>query len=67
MKVLIETVIPLSATQKKSVQKLVEQKLGNAEIVEKINPSILGGIRITAGSVQYDASVFGKLQQLRTI
>jgi len=63
--IIVETVIPLSAEQKAVVSALLKSKFGTTSYAEKLNPSILGGVRIMVGSTQYDATLAGKLAQLR--
>lgn len=63
--IIVETVIPLSVAQKAIVSALLRSKFGTSSFTEKLNPSILGGVRIMVGSTQYDATLVGKLAQLR--
>lgn len=63
--IVVETVIPLSAEQKKTLAGMLKQKFGTETFSEKINSEILGGVRIMVDSTQYDASLLGKLTQLR--
>lgn len=65
--IVIETVIPLSAVQKATLSALLKSKFGTPSFTEKLNPSILGGVRIMVGSTQYDATLAGKLAQLRNV
>ena len=64
--IVVETAIALSADQKKSMQSLLKEKFDATAFEEVVNPAILGGVRITVGSTRYDASLQGKLAQLRT-
>ena len=63
--VTITSVIPLSDKQKSTLVSGLKKKYGDIEVIEKIDPSILGGLKVTVGSRQYDASVSGKLSQLK--
>jgi F0F1-type ATP synthase delta subunit len=63
--IIVETVIPLSDDQKKSLGAVLKQKFGTAEFQERINAKILGGVRVLVDSMQYDASLAGKFAQLR--
>lgn len=63
--VIVESAVALSTEQTDAVSKLLKEKLGSSEFTAKVNPAILGGLRITAGSTRYDASVLGKLETLR--
>lgn len=65
LKISVESVIPLSASQTRELQSLLKQKFGTEAYESKINPKLLGGLRITVGSTQFDATVLGKLAQLR--
>ncbi|OGJ41630.1 MAG: hypothetical protein A2378_01325 [Candidatus Pacebacteria bacterium RIFOXYB1_FULL_44_10] len=65
MHIVVESVIALSSNQKKKLADLVEKKYGSREFKEKIEPTLLGGIRVTVGSTQYDSSLFGSLTQMR--
>jgi F-type H+-transporting ATPase subunit delta len=63
--VTITSVIPLNDKQKSTLVSGLKKKYSDIEVVEKIDPSILGGLKVTVGSRQYDASVSGKLSQLK--
>ncbi|HAU99452.1 MAG: hypothetical protein UX04_C0006G0079 [Microgenomates group bacterium GW2011_GWF2_45_18] len=65
MHIVVESVIALSSNQKKKLADLFEKKYGSREFKEKIEPTLLGGIRVTVGSTQYDSSLFGSLTQMR--
>ncbi len=64
--IVVETVIALSQQQEKELKDLLKKKFGVSEFTTTLNPNLLGGIRITVGSTQYDASLQGKLSQLRS-
>lgn len=55
----------LSTAQKTRLRGLLEKKHGKVEMVETVDSSVVGGIRITVGSQEYDATVKGKLLKLR--
>jgi F-type H+-transporting ATPase subunit delta len=60
------TAIPLSAAQSKGVATALRQALGkDPEIETRVDPSILGGIKVRVGSRLYDASLKSKLDQLK--
>ncbi len=65
--IVVETVIPLSAAQKASLSALLKSKFGTTFFTEKLNPNIVGGVRVMVGSTQYDATLAGKLATLRNI
>ena len=62
----VVTAIPLSAAQAKGVAAALRQALGkDPEIETRVDPSILGGIKVKVGSRLYDASLKSKLDQLK--
>ena len=64
--IVVETVVPLSAQQAQTVKTLLKKSFGTESYTTELNPEILGGVRIRVGSTLYDASLHGKLEQLRT-
>ena len=64
--VTVTSVIELSNTQLEHIKKAVEKKYGKGVKVEEVvDPSIMGGIRITVESHQLDASVKTQLEAVR--
>lgn len=62
----VVTAVPLSAAQSKGVAQALRQALGkDPEIETRVDPSILGGIKVKVGSRLYDASLKSKLDQLK--
>ena len=61
----VTTAVELTDDQRSKIETAVEEKMGSALIVEEVNPSIIGGIRIVAGSKELDATVKGRLNRLR--
>ena len=62
----VTTAIPLSAAQSKGVATALRSALGkDPEIETRVDPSILGGIKVQVGSRLYDASLKSKLDQLK--
>ena len=60
------TAVPLSATQQKSLKAALAQSLGrDPELETRVDPSILGGLKVRVGSRLYDASLRSKLDSLR--
>ena len=56
----------LSAAQLKSITSALTQALGkNPEITTRIDPSILGGLKVKVGSKLFDASLKTKLDQMK--
>jgi F-type H+-transporting ATPase subunit delta len=62
----VTTATPLSAIQAKGVASALRLALGkDPEIETKVDPTILGGIKVKVGSRLYDASLKSKLDQLK--
>ena len=62
----VTTAIPLSAAQSKGVAAALRSALGkDPEIETRVDPAILGGIKVKVGSRLYDASLKSKLDQLK--
>ena len=62
----VTTAVPLSAAQAKGVAAALRQALGkDPEIETRVDPALLGGIKIQVGSRLYDASLKSKLDQLK--
>jgi F-type H+-transporting ATPase subunit delta len=62
----VTTAVPLSPAQAKGVAAALRQALGkDPEIETRVDPAILGGIRVKVGSRLYDASLKSKLDQLK--
>lgn len=63
------TAIPLTDDLRDQVKKTVEKKLGSKEkfeLVEEVDPQVLGGVELIINSVAYDATVRRKLNALRS-
>lgn len=65
--VLIESPRPLDELSRAAVLEAWSSIHGPEKIIvhEVAMPSLLGGFRFTSGSIRYDASIAGKLRQLR--
>lgn len=67
---ILEAIIASAIPLDHETLKIVEKKLnalfsdGKVEIVEKVDPSLVGGIVIEVGSLRYDGSVKGRLLKL---
>ena len=60
------TPIPMSATQAKGVAAALRQALGkDPEVTTRVDPAILGGIKVRVGSRLFDASLKSKLDSLK--
>lgn len=64
--VVVTTAVPLTDEQRATIKQTLEDKMGSVSLVEDIDPAILGGIRIIAGSKEIDATVKGRLNRLKT-
>jgi F-type H+-transporting ATPase subunit delta len=62
----VVTALPLSTAQAKGVAAALRQALGkDPEITTRVDPAILGGIRVKVGSRLFDASLRSKLDSLK--
>ncbi|MFC3067944.1 F0F1 ATP synthase subunit delta [Phenylobacterium soli] len=62
----VTTAIPLTAAQTKGVAAALRQALGkDPEISTRVDPALLGGIRVKVGSRLFDASLRSKLDSLK--
>lgn len=61
----VTTVVPLSSAQKKQIAQVLKEKTGSEEFESQIDPNIIGGIRLTVNSREYDATIKNKLEQLK--
>jgi F-type H+-transporting ATPase subunit delta len=62
----VVTAVPLSSAQSKGVAAALRQALGkDPEISTRVDPSILGGIKVRVGSRLFDASLKSKLDSLK--
>lgn len=69
VKAFVKTATKLSASQKKSIEGFVKDKVQDVksvELEEDVDASLLAGMRVRIGSVEYDMSVRGRLNDLRT-
>ncbi len=62
----VTTAVALTADQKKGVASALRQALGkDPEITTRVDPAILGGMRVRVGSRLFDASLKSKLDSLK--
>lgn len=63
----VTTVVPLSATLKKEVNKVLKglSDGGDVELTEIVDPDIIGGFVLKIGDKQIDDSVSGRLRELK--
>ncbi|HLH04505.1 MAG TPA: ATP synthase F1 subunit delta [Bryobacteraceae bacterium] len=63
----IETARELTPEQRQQIEKALGEKLGKFIRADyRVNPALIGGIRAHVASRQYDASVRGKLEGMRS-
>jgi F-type H+-transporting ATPase subunit delta len=56
------------ATQKRLVARIKQElAVTTVELIEEIDPSLLGGVRVTTAEREIDVSVAGKLHQLKEL
>jgi F-type H+-transporting ATPase subunit delta len=57
---------PLSPVQREQLRaRLIEAGYGNVNIVEQVDPSLLGGLVVRVGARLYDTSLKSRLQRLQ--
>jgi F-type H+-transporting ATPase subunit delta len=62
----VVTAVAMTAAQQKGLAAALRQSLGkDPEITTRVDPSILGGVKVRVGSRLYDASLRSKLDQLK--
>ena len=62
----VVTALPLSAAQNKSLTSALRQALGVApEITTRVDPALLGGMKVRVGSRLFDSSLKSKLDSLK--
>ncbi len=62
----VTTALPLSAAQSKCVLEALRQALGkDPEVTTRVDPALLGGIKVKVGSRLFDASLRTKLDSLK--
>ena len=63
----LTTARELSDAEAESILKQIEDAAGRkVEATQKVDPDLVGGIVLQAGSLRVDASVRGRLERLRT-
>lgn len=61
----VTTAVPLSAAQRKELLAGIEKKHGSVQLIEKVDPAVLGGVRLVVGSTEVDATIHGKVMRLK--
>lgn len=63
----VTSAVALTPEQQRGLQASLRQSLGkDPELTIRVDPAILGGLRVKVGSRLYDASLKGRLDQLKT-
>jgi F-type H+-transporting ATPase subunit delta len=65
----VKSAAELSKGQREKIESFVKNKAQGAksvELEEEIDPSLVAGLRVRIGSIEYDMSVRGRLDDLRT-
>jgi len=58
----VVSAVALTQTESKKLREALEKKWGlHVALTEKVDPSIIGGLKVTAGDWLYDATVRGRL------
>ncbi len=66
LNVVLTTAFELSEEEAASILKKIEQASGRSvEATRKVDPALIGGIVLQAGTLRVDASVRGRIEQLR--
>lgn len=61
----VVTAVPLDDTLRNKISELVKNNASSVELEEKVDSSIIGGLIVTVGDKQIDASIAGKINELR--
>lgn len=63
----VTSAVPLTEAQQTGLKSSLRQALGkDPELTIRVDPAILGGLRVRVGSRLYDASLKGRLDQLKS-
>lgn len=65
-KITITTAHKLSSSQLTTVKELIASKIGDAEYEQVVDESVLGGIKLSLGNQEFDATIAGKLVKLES-
>jgi F-type H+-transporting ATPase subunit delta len=66
LKLELTTAVELSEAEAEEIRKKIEEASGRrVEAVRSVDPSLIGGVVVQAGSLRVDASVRGRLNKLR--
>ncbi len=63
----MQTTFPLNDALRQEILEMLVKSTGKQiRLSEKVNPALIGGLVITVAGEQVDASVAGKLKQIKT-
>lgn len=63
--VTVTTAHKLSASQRQQLESLLVEKLGSkTSIHERLDPDVIGGLKITIGDQEIDSSIAGQIQNI---
>lgn len=62
---IVETAYPLPVSQLRKIKENLSKKYLIIKLEEKINPSLLGGVKIQVGDNVYDNSITTKVEQIK--
>lgn len=62
----LTTAVELTSTHRKKIIAAIQKKTGTpfSEIRETVDPTVIGGIKITLGNTEYDGTIKGKLHKV---
>lgn len=61
----VVTAVPLSVPQRKTLTDAIRESFGSVNILEFVDPTVVGGIKVIVGSKEYDHTIAGKLARLK--
>jgi len=66
--VTVSTAVQLSPAQEKDIIAAVKEKhsVSSVTIEKVVDPTLIGGIKLTINSVEYDGTITGKLTKLKS-
>jgi F0F1-type ATP synthase delta subunit len=65
VKVLVETVVPLTETEKVSLENILVNQFVSFTVNERVNPLLIGGIKLSFGDKILDYSLKARLNNIQ--
>lgn len=59
------TAVALTAPQRKKLTEAIHEVYGSVNILETVDPEVIGGIKVIVGSKEFDRTIAGKLTRLK--